>query len=73
MIHFCLNSGLGFKVGVGVGIKIIEGHFTGTLHANANNKQVFKLYKEDSVYLKSVTVEPVTQSLKLQMCLQTVK
>jgi|GEM_PF-432468 len=61
-----LNSGLGFKVGVGVGIKIIEGHFTGTLHANANNKQVFKFYKEDSVYLKSVTVEPVTQSLKLQ-------
>jgi hypothetical protein len=61
-----LNSGLGFKVGVGVGIKLIEGHFTGTLHANASNKEVFKFYKEDSVYLKSVTVEPVTQSLKLQ-------
>jgi hypothetical protein len=61
-----LNSGLGFKVGVGVGIKIIEGHFMGTLHANANNTEVFKLYKEDSIYLKSVTVEPVTQSLKLQ-------
>ncbi len=61
-----LNSGLGFKVGVGVGIKIIHGRFTGTLHANANNKQVFKFFKEDTVYLKSVTAEPVTQSLKLQ-------
>lgn len=61
-----LNSGLGFKVGIGVGIKIIHGRFTGTLHANANNKQVFKFYKEDTVYLKSVTAEPVTQTLKLQ-------
>lgn len=61
-----LNSGLGFKVGVGVGIKIIQGRFTGTLHANANNKPVFKLYKEDTGYKKSVTLEPVTQSLKLQ-------
>lgn len=61
-----LNSGLGFKVGVGVGIKIINGRFTGTLHANANNKKVFKFFKEDTVYTKSVTVEAVTQSLKIQ-------
>jgi hypothetical protein len=61
-----LNSGLGFKVGVGVGIKIIDGRFTGILHANANNKQVFKYYKEDTVYMKSITAEPVTQSMKLQ-------
>jgi hypothetical protein len=61
-----LNSGLGFKVGVGVGIKIIQERFTGSLHANTHNEEVYKFSKDDSVYLKSVTVEPITQSLKLQ-------
>jgi hypothetical protein len=61
-----LNSGLGFKVGVGVGIKIIQGRFTGTLHANTHNKEVYKFSKDDSVYLKSVMAEPVSQFLKLQ-------
>jgi hypothetical protein len=61
-----LNSGLGFKVGVGVGIKIIQGRFTGSLHANTRNQEVYKLTKDDSLYLKSVTVEPITQTLKFQ-------
>lgn len=61
-----LNSGLGFKVGVGVGIKIFQGRFTGSLHANTHNQEVYKLSKDDSVYLKSVIAEPITQSLKLQ-------
>jgi hypothetical protein len=61
-----LNSGLGFKVGVGVGIKIIQGRFTGSLHANTHNEEVYKFSKDDSVYLKSVVAEPVTQYLKLQ-------
>ena len=61
-----LNSGLGFKVGVGVGIKIIQGRFTSALHANTHNKEVYKLSKDDTVYLRSVMSEPATQSLKLQ-------
>jgi hypothetical protein len=61
-----LNSGLGFKVGVGVGIKIFQGKFTSSLHANTGNQQVFKLSEEDDVYKKSLTVEPVSQSLKLR-------
>jgi hypothetical protein len=61
-----LNSGLGFKVGVGVGIKIFDGKFTSTLHANTGNQQVFKLSEDDDVYKKSLTVEPVSQSLKLR-------
>jgi hypothetical protein len=61
-----LNSGLGFKVGVGVGIKIIQGRFTSTLHANIHNQEVYKLTKDDSVYLKSITIEPISQTLKLQ-------
>ena len=61
-----LNSGLGFKVGVGVGIKIFEGKFTSSLHANTGNQQVFKLSEDDDVYKKSLTVEPVSQTLKLR-------
>lgn len=61
-----LNSGLGFKVGVGVGIKIIQGRFTSSLHANTHNQEVYKLSADDSVYLRSVMAEPVTQNLKLQ-------
>jgi hypothetical protein len=61
-----LNSGLGFKVGVGVGIKIFEGKFTSSLHANTGNQQVFKVSEDDNDYKKSLTVEPVSQSLKLR-------
>jgi hypothetical protein len=61
-----LNSGLGFKVGVGVGIKIIQGRFTSTLHANMHNNEIYRLSKEDSFYMKNVMVAPVTQSLKLR-------
>ncbi len=61
-----LNSGLGFKVGVGVGIKIIQGRFTSALHANIHNQEVYKLTKDDSVYLKNITIEPISQTLKLQ-------
>ncbi|HET7000809.1 MAG TPA: hypothetical protein VFI33_05860 [Puia sp.] len=61
-----LNSGLGFKVGVGVGIKIYQGKFTSLLHANTGNQQVFKYSEDDDVYKKSLTVEPVSQSLKLR-------
>jgi hypothetical protein len=58
-----LNSGLGFKVGIGVGIKIIQGKFTSTLHANKHNTEIYKLSQDDSVYLTSVVVTPLTQSL----------
>lgn len=61
-----LNSGLGFKVGVGVGIKIFQGKFTSLLHANTGNEQVFKLSEDDNGYKKSLTVEPVSQSLRLR-------
>ena len=61
-----LNSGLGFKVGVGVGIKIFQGKCTSLLHANTGNQQVFKLSEDDDIYKKSLTVEPVSQSLKLR-------
>jgi hypothetical protein len=60
-----LNSGLGFKVGVGVGIKIIGGRFTSSLHANKRNEELYKSSEDDSVYQKSIITEPVTQSLKL--------
>jgi hypothetical protein len=60
-----LNSGLGSKVGVGVGLKIIDGRFTGSLHANMHNAEVYKISKDDSVYLKSIVKEPFTQTLKL--------
>ena len=60
-----LNSGLGFKVGVGVGIKIIQGRFTSELHANKHNTEIYKQTRDDSVYLKSIIAVPVTQSLKL--------
>jgi hypothetical protein len=61
-----LNSGLGFKVGVGVGIKIIQGRFTSTLHANKRNTKIYKESADDSVYQKTMVVEPNTQSLILQ-------
>jgi hypothetical protein len=61
-----LNSGLGFKVGVGVGIKIIQGRFTSSLHANKHNLELYKLSEEDSVYLRSIMAVPITQTLKLQ-------
>ncbi len=61
-----LNSGLGAKVGVGVGIKIIQGKFTSTLHANTHNTPIYKLSQDDSVYITSVIVKPSTQSLVLK-------
>ncbi len=61
-----LNSGLGFKVGVGVGIKIIQGKFTSSLHANKHNEEIYKDSSDDSVYKKSIIVEANVQSLKLQ-------
>jgi hypothetical protein len=61
-----LNSGLGFKVGVGVGIKIFQGKFTSSLHANTGNQQVFKLSEEDKEYKKNLVVEPTSQTLKLR-------
>jgi hypothetical protein len=61
-----LNSGLGLKVGIGVGIKIIQGKFTSSLHANKHNSEIYKETEEDSVYKKNMVVDPITQSLKLQ-------
>jgi len=61
-----LNSGLGLKVGIGVGIKIIQGKFTSSLHANKHNEEIYKETEDDSVYKGSIIVDPVTQSLKLQ-------
>jgi hypothetical protein len=61
-----LNSGLGFKVGVGVGIKILQGKFTSILHANTGNQQVFKFSEDDKEYKKSLVVEPTSQTLKLR-------
>ncbi len=60
-----LNSGLGSSVGIGVGIKIYGGKFTGSLHANNQNKLVYKQSLDDSIYLESILEEPVSQSLKL--------
>jgi hypothetical protein len=60
-----LNSGLGFKVGVGVGIKIIDGRFTSSLHANRHNEEIYKSAADDSVYQKSIIAEPQTQTLIL--------
>ena len=61
-----LNSGLGFKVGVGVGIKIFKGKFSSSLHANTRNKEVYKLSKDGNTYQKNIISEAVTQSLKLR-------
>jgi uncharacterized protein (UPF0212 family) len=58
-----LNSGLGAKVGVGVGIKVYQGKFSSSLHANMHNTEIYKLSDEDSVYLQSVNIEPTTQTL----------
>jgi hypothetical protein len=60
-----LNSGLGSSVGVGVGIKIVQGKFTSTLHANSHNPPIYKFAKDDSEYVASITTEPETQSLHL--------
>jgi hypothetical protein len=60
-----LNSGLGASVGLGVGIKIYQNRFTGSLHANNRNKPIYKQSKEDTVYLTSILAEPETQSLRL--------
>lgn len=60
-----LNSGLGASVGLGVGIKIHQDKFTSSLHANKKNAEIYKLSKDDTVYLQSIQAEPVTQSLKL--------
>jgi hypothetical protein len=51
---------------VGVGIKIIQGRFTSSLHANTHNAEIYKQSKSDSAYMKSLMAEPVTQSLKLR-------
>jgi hypothetical protein len=61
-----LNSGLGARVGIGVGIKVMQERFTSSLHANTHNTEIYKTDQEDSVYLPSITVEPVTQSLVLK-------
>ena len=61
-----LNSGLGLKVGIGVGIKIIQGKFTSSLHANKHNTEIYKESSDDSVYKKNIMVDPSTQTLKLQ-------
>jgi hypothetical protein len=61
-----LNSGLGLKVGIGVGIKIIHGKFISSLHANKHNEEIYKDAEDDSVYKKSMVVDPASQSLKLQ-------
>lgn len=61
-----LNSGLGLKLGIGAGIKIIQGKFTSSLHANKHNTEIYKEAEDDSVYKKNIMVDPSTQSLKLQ-------
>jgi hypothetical protein len=60
-----LNSGLGLQAGVGVGIKIYDGRFDGSLHANAKNALIYKANKDDSSYVNDITVEAQSQSLKL--------
>ena len=60
-----LNSGLGRSAGIGVGIKIYEGKFTGSLHGNAGDNSAYKFKKSDSVYMRDINVQPETQSLKL--------
>jgi hypothetical protein len=59
------NSGLGRQAGVGVGIKIFNGMFSGTLHANSKNALIYKVHKRDSAYINDLSVEAETQSLKL--------
>ncbi|HEY4968207.1 MAG TPA: hypothetical protein VII28_17510 [Puia sp.] len=61
-----LNSGLGLKMGIGVGIKIIQGKFISSLHANRHNEEIYKENEDDSVYKKNIVLDPNTQSLKLQ-------
>ncbi len=61
-----LNSGLGFSVGIGVAIKIYKDKFTSSLHANTRNQLVYKQSEDDSIYLRSINTQPVTQTLKLE-------
>ena len=61
-----LNSGLGLKMGIGVGIKIVQGKFISSLHANRHNEEIYKENEDDSVYKKNIVLDPNTQSLKLQ-------
>ena len=61
-----LNSGLGLKMGIGVGIKIIQGKFISSLHANRHNEEIYKENEDDSVYKKNIVLDPNAQSLKLQ-------
>lgn len=60
------NSGLGKQAGVGVAIKIYNGRFQGSLHANSKNAFIYKASREDSMYVNDITVEAQSQSLKLQ-------
>jgi hypothetical protein len=61
-----LNSGLGSSMGLGVGIKIYRDKFTGTLHANSENKKIYKMNYKDKEYISDVQAIPLTQSLKLR-------
>jgi hypothetical protein len=61
-----LNSGLGSKVGVGVGIKIIQERFTSSLHANMRNEEIYKMSEDDSIDQRNINAEPSSQSLKLR-------
>ncbi|HEX4850932.1 MAG TPA: hypothetical protein VFV08_09010, partial [Puia sp.] len=60
-----LNSGLGRKAGVGVGIKVYKDLFGGSLHAKSGENSAYKFRKADTVYSSDITVQPVSQSLKL--------
>ncbi|PWT76195.1 MAG: hypothetical protein C5B59_07130 [Bacteroidetes bacterium] len=60
-----LNSGLGRKAGVGVGIKIYRDKFSGSLHAKSGENSAYKIKQTDSTYTSDITVSPTSQSLKL--------
>lgn len=60
-----LNSGLGRKAGVGVGIKIYRDQFSGSLHAKSGENSAYKIKKTDTTYTNDITVEAEKQSLRL--------
>jgi hypothetical protein len=60
-----MNCGLGRLQGLGVGLKIFQDDFDGTLHLNSKNEEIFKASKEDSAYTSDLNAEPVFQSMKL--------
>jgi len=60
-----LNSGLGRQAGLGVGIKIYKDRFGGLLHVNSKNAPIYKMNRDDSVYINDIEAEPVSQSMKL--------